>query len=51
MRKSTGEIIFDSAGFDLVFSTKYLEITTSMQGERIYGLGDRRYTSFELNTA
>lgn len=49
-RKSTQEIIFDSAGFDFVFSSKYLEITTSMKGERIYGLGDRRYTSFELNT-
>ena len=49
-RKSTGEVIFDSTGFDFVFSDKYLEITTAMHGERIYGLGDRRYTSFEFNT-
>jgi alpha-glucosidase (family GH31 glycosyl hydrolase) len=46
-RKSTGEKIFSSEGFKIVFVENYAEITTSLPSEYIFGLGERT-TSFKL---
>lgn len=41
-RLSTSEIIFDTAGFQLIYTNMFMQITTQMFDEKIYGLGERR---------
>ena len=42
IRVSTNETIFDTKGFNLIFSDKYIEFGTKLPSKYIYGLGERR---------
>jgi len=39
--RNDGEILFDTRGWNLIFETQYLELTTNMEeGYNVYGLGE-----------
>lgn len=40
-RVSTGEAIFDTSTYDLIYSRFYMEISTTLPSKFIYGLGER----------
>jgi len=42
-RKNTGEVIFNTENFDLIFSDYYLELSTPLPTSNLYGLGERHY--------
>ena len=41
MRKSTKEIIFNTKNFDFIYSDKYLEFSSILPSENIFGIGER----------
>ena len=43
VRKATKETIFDIKNFDLIFSEKYLEISSLLPTRHIFGLGERNH--------
>lgn len=50
VRKSTGEILFDSSAAPLVFQDEYIRLRTALpQNPNLYGLGEHS-DSFRLNT-
>ncbi|KAL4493952.1 hypothetical protein ABPG72_021969 [Tetrahymena utriculariae] len=48
-RKSSGQTIFSTKDRPILFTDKYLEISTEMNEEIIFGLGDRR-TDFQIKS-
>jgi alpha-glucosidase (family GH31 glycosyl hydrolase) len=47
IRKDTGETIWNTAGFDFIYSDTFLEVSTRLPTPNIYGFGERIY-SFNL---
>ncbi|XP_020598965.1 probable alpha-glucosidase Os06g0675700 [Phalaenopsis equestris] len=49
-RRSSGEVLFSTDGHSLVFKDRYLEISSSLPGNRanLYGLGEHTKASFRL---
>ncbi|PKA52272.1 putative alpha-glucosidase [Apostasia shenzhenica] len=49
-RRSTGEVLFSTAGRSIVFKNRYLEISSSLPAARanLYGLGEHTRKSFRL---
>ncbi|KAH0455672.1 hypothetical protein IEQ34_015704 [Dendrobium chrysotoxum] len=49
-RRSSGEVLFSTEGHSLVFKDRYLEISSSLPGEKanLYGLGEHTKSSFRL---
>lgn len=45
-RASTGEVIFDTSAFQFVYSNQYLEVSTAITNDLVYGLGERRMKTF-----
>jgi len=43
IRKSTNETLFDIQDFDLIFSDKYLEMTSVLPKSDVFGLGERNH--------
>ena len=41
-RKNTNEIIFDNSHFPFIYSDKFLEFSTILPSNHLYGLGERR---------
>lgn len=47
-RKTTNELIFDTSDLFFIFSDRYLEISSKLETEYIFGLGERVH-NFKLN--
>jgi len=47
-RKDTGEILFDTRGKNFVYSDLYIELTTTLPTDKVYGFGERNY-KFKLD--
>ena len=48
LRKSTGEVLFDTSHSSFIFSNQYIEFTTPVPTDHFFGLGDRAY-KFQLS--
>lgn len=48
IRKRTNEIIFDTSDLFFIFSDRYLEISSKLQTDKIFGLGERVH-NFKLD--
>ena len=49
-RTSTEETIFDTTGFDLIYSEFFLTFGTKLPSKYLYGLGERRQRNFMYTT-
>nr|XP_039250165.1 maltase-glucoamylase, intestinal-like [Styela clava] len=46
LRKSTGKIIFDTSVGPLVFENKYLEISTTLSSDNVFGFGEHNHKRY-----
>lgn len=47
IRKSNGAVLFDSSVAPMTFADQYIEITTRLPSENLYGIGENEQSSFK----
>lgn len=48
IKRNTGEIVFDTSAGPIIFEDQFLQISSYLTSEYIYGIGETEHTRFKL---